>query len=200
MRVTSNVSTCAIMKALLANELPDLGNPSMTTCLSGVSSREILTCAQQSIKTELDGGVAARVILEPFLEPQGGDVFVQVWSQSLLDSLHRASPSVLSPSILHTLPVAGSTRRPESMLVTEDTSLSALRPSGGLVDANSYAYVFHVGAYVCQQRVDECCEAQHFEHLFDRGLQALEDRWNGTCSLLINYSAEGGHYPIRYSS
>src|SRR5918999_2882369 len=91
-------------------------------------AREILTCAQQSIQTEVDGGVAARVNLEPLFEPHGGDVFVQVWSQSLLDSLHRASPSVLSPSILHTLPastilVAGSTRRPETRLVTEDTSL-----------------------------------------------------------------------------
>src|SRR5215218_5766030 len=83
----------------------------------GYRSCEILTCAQQSIQTEVDAGVAARVNLEPLLEPQGGDVFVQVWSQSLLDSPHRASPSVLSPSILHTLPastipVAGSTRRP----------------------------------------------------------------------------------------
>src|SRR5918994_4825068 len=157
MLFTSNVSTCAIMKALLANELPDLGNPSMTTCLSGVSSREILTCAQQSIQTEVDGGVAARVNLEPLFEPQGGDVFVQVWSQSLLDSPQRASPSVLSPSILHALPastisVSGTTRRPsprEPMLVTEDTPLSGLRTSGRLVDANSYAYIFHVGAYVC---------------------------------------------------
>src|ERR687895_1498442 len=39
MLVTSNVSSCAIMKALLANELPDLGNPSITTCLSGVTAR-----------------------------------------------------------------------------------------------------------------------------------------------------------------
>src|SRR5215203_3816109 len=60
----------------------------------GYRSCEILTCAQQSIQTEVDGGVAARVNLEPLFEPQGGDVFVQVWSQSLLDSPHRASPSV----------------------------------------------------------------------------------------------------------
>src|ERR687897_1025345 len=142
MLFTSNVSSCAIMKALLANELPDLGNPSMTTCLSGVSSREILTCAQQSIQTEVDGGVAARVNLEPLFEPQGGDVFVQVWSQSLLDSPHRASPSFLSPSILHALPAS-------TISVTEDAPHSGLRASVRLVDANSYAYIFHVGAYVC---------------------------------------------------
>src|SRR5215211_9206749 len=69
----------------------------------GYRSCEILTCAQQSIQTEVDAGVAARVNLEPLFEPQGGDVFVQVWSQSLLDSPHRASPSVLSHSILHAL-------------------------------------------------------------------------------------------------
>ena len=39
MRVTSNVSFGAIMRVLLANELPDLGNPSITTCLSGVTAR-----------------------------------------------------------------------------------------------------------------------------------------------------------------
>src|SRR5215204_5544989 len=123
----------------------------------GYCAREILTCAQQSIQTEVDGGVAARVNLEPLFEPQGGDVFVQVWSQSLLDSPHRASPSVLSPSILHalaasTISVSGTPRRPsprEPMLVTKDTPLSGLRTSGRLVDANSYAYIFHVGAYVC---------------------------------------------------
>src|SRR5918999_53235 len=99
----------------------------------GYCSCEILTCAQQSIQTEVDGGVAARVNLEPLFEPQGGDVFVQVWSQSLLDSPHRASPSVLSPSILHALPastisVSGTPRRPsprEPMLVTEDTAIWA---------------------------------------------------------------------------
>src|SRR5215207_4026264 len=164
-------------------------------------AREILTRAQQSIQSEVDGRVAARVDLEPLFEPQGGDVFVQVWSQSLLDSPHRASPSDLSPSILPTLPastipVAGSTRRAspqETMLVTEDKPPSRLHTSSRLVDANSYAYIFHIGAYVCQQRVHECCEAQHLEHLFDAGLQTLEDLGNGTCSPPINYSAEGGH-------
>src|SRR5919112_5249933 len=99
----------------------------------GYSALEIPTRAQQSVQTEEDGGVAARVNLEPLFEPQGGDVFVQVWSQSLLDSPHRASPSVLSPSILHalaasTISVSGTTRRPsprEPMLVTEDTAIWA---------------------------------------------------------------------------
>jgi hypothetical protein len=96
-------------------------------------AREILTCAQQPIQTEEDGGVAARVNLEPLFKLQGGDVFVQVWSQPLLDSPHYASPSVLTRSILHTLPastipVAGSTRKPspkETMLATEDSAISA---------------------------------------------------------------------------
>src|SRR5918998_700395 len=33
-------SFCAWTKATLANELPDLGNPSMTSCVSGVTMRE----------------------------------------------------------------------------------------------------------------------------------------------------------------
>src|SRR5215216_7908982 len=75
--------------------------------------------------------------------------------------------------------------------------------SARFVDANSYVYVFHVGAYVCQQRVDECCEAQHFEHLFHRGQQTLEDRRNGTCTMPgesefhpneITYALRGGRY------
>src|SRR3712207_7925548 len=32
-------SLCALLKATLANELPDLGNPSMTSCVSGVTTR-----------------------------------------------------------------------------------------------------------------------------------------------------------------
>jgi hypothetical protein len=123
----------------------------------GYCAREILTCAQQSIQREENGGVPARVNLEPLFEPQGGEVFVQVWSQPLLDSPHYASPSVLSPSILRTLPastvpVAGSTRSPSPkwpVLATEDTPLSRHHNSSRLVDANSYAYIFHVGAYVC---------------------------------------------------
>ena len=54
----------------------------------GYGAREILTCAQQPIQTEEDGGVAARENLEPLFEPQGGEVFVQVWPQPLLDSPH----------------------------------------------------------------------------------------------------------------
>jgi hypothetical protein len=42
MRVLSELSFCAITKALLANELPDLGNPSMTSCVSGVTKRSTL--------------------------------------------------------------------------------------------------------------------------------------------------------------
>jgi hypothetical protein len=93
----------------------------------GYGTREIFTCAQQTIQTEEDGGVAARVNLEPLFDLKGGSVFAQVWSQPLLDSPHSASPSVLTRSILHTLPassisVAGSTQRPspkETMLATK---------------------------------------------------------------------------------
>src|SRR5918998_865820 len=56
----------------------------------GYGAREILACAQQPIQTEEDGGVAARVNLEPFFEPQGSDVLVQVWSQALFDRPHAA--------------------------------------------------------------------------------------------------------------
>src|ERR687896_1469480 len=69
----------------------------------GHRALEILTRAKQPIQSKEDGGVAARVNLEPLFEPQGGDVFVQMWSQPLLDSLHYASPSDSTRSILHTL-------------------------------------------------------------------------------------------------
>jgi hypothetical protein len=32
-------SLCALLKATLANVLADLGNPSMTSCVSGVTTR-----------------------------------------------------------------------------------------------------------------------------------------------------------------
>ena len=107
MLVTSNSSPCAIIKALLANELPDLGNPSITSCVSGVTMRE-RSWRNSRYKEKKDGGVSARVNLEPLFEPKGDGVFVQMWSQPLLIVLIPPSfalpSSDLRPSILHTVP------------------------------------------------------------------------------------------------
>jgi hypothetical protein len=71
----------------------------------GYGALEILTRAQQSIQIKEDGGVAACVNLEPLFEPQGGEVFVQVWPQPLLDSLHSAPVRLAAFNSTHTVDI-----------------------------------------------------------------------------------------------
>src|SRR5215216_1189033 len=56
--------------------------------LWGYQALDVRARAQHSIQVEVDGGVAARVDLEPLLELEGNWVFVQVWPQPLLDRRH----------------------------------------------------------------------------------------------------------------
>ena len=99
------------------------------------------------------GRINARLEDATFDEKQA---ILQLLIERIIGGEHSASPSVLTRSILHTLPastipVAGSTQRPspkETMLTTEDTPLSRLHTSSRLIDTNSYVYVSYVGAYV----------------------------------------------------